>query len=144
MRFKKHTDKMSKNITTEAKPNTIVSGTTIKGEISASGDFRIDGTLNGSINCKGKIVVGQTGTIEGEIQCQNADVSGTINAKILVEQLLSLKNTATLTGDVITSKISIEPGAKFTGSCKMDGLGTKNILADVSSKNEQPKEKSFK
>lgn len=135
---------MSKNITTEAKPNTIVSGTTIKGEISASGDFRIDGTLNGSINCKGKIVVGQTGTIEGEIQCQNADVSGTINAKILVEQLLSLKNTATLTGDVITNKISIEPGAKFTGSCKMDGLGMKNTQADVSSKNEQPKEKTFK
>jgi cytoskeletal protein CcmA (bactofilin family) len=133
---------MSKNNITEAKPNTIVSGTTIKGEISAGGDFRIDGTLVGSINCKGKIVIGQSGTIEGEVQCQNADISGTINAKILVEQLISLKSTASLTGDVVTGKISIEPGAKFNGSCKMDGGGMKNIQADGSSKNEQSKEKT--
>lgn len=135
---------MAKNITTEAKPNTIVSGTIIKGEITASGDFRIDGTLIGAINCKGKIVVGQTGTIEGEIQCQNADVSGSINAQVLVEQLLSLKTTASLTGDVVTNKISIEPGAKFTGSCKMDGVGMKNMESHGSPKNEQSKEKTFK
>jgi len=141
---KKHTNQMAKNITTEAKPNTIVSGTIIKGEITASGDFRIDGTLIGAINCKGKIVVGQTGTIEGEIQCQNADVSGSINAQVMVEQLLSLKTTASLTGDVVTNKISIEPGAKFTGSCKMDGLGTKNMESHGSTKNEQAKEKTFK
>ena len=135
---------MAKNITTEAKPNTIVSGTIIKGEITASGDFRIDGTLIGAINCKGKIVVGQTGTIEGEIQCQNADVSGSINAQVLVEQLLSLKTTASLTGDVVTNKISIEPGAKFTGSCKMDGVGMKNMESHGSTKNEQAKEKTIK
>lgn len=135
---------MAKNITTEAKPNTIVSGTIIKGEITANGDFRIDGKLVGSINCKGKIVVGQTGSVEGEIQCQNADVSGSINAQILVEQLLSLKATASLSGDVVTSKISIEPGAKFTGSCKMDGVGTKNTESYGSGKNEQAKEKTFK
>lgn len=135
---------MAKNITTEAKPNTIVSGTIIKGEITASGDFRIDGTLIGAINCKGKIVVGQSGTIEGEIQCQNADVSGTINAQVLVEQLLSLKTTASLTGDVVTNKISIEPGAKFTGSCKMDGGGMRNIQTNESAKDEQSKEKAIK
>jgi cytoskeletal protein CcmA (bactofilin family) len=141
---KKHTNNMAKNITTEAKPNTIVSGTIIKGEITANGDFRIDGTLIGSINCKGKIVVGQTGTIEGEVQCQNADVSGSINAQVLVEQLLSLKTTASVTGDVVTNKISIEPGAKFTGSCKMDGAGMKNIQTNGSEKDEKSKEKTFK
>ena len=114
-------DKMAKNNIIEAKPNTIVSGTTIKGEITTNGDFRIDGKLIGSIICKGKIVVGQSGTIEGEIECQNADLSGSISAQVKVEQLLTLKSSARLNGDVVTSKLSIEPGATFTGSCKMDG-----------------------
>jgi len=143
MRFKKQKN-MAKNVTVEAKPNTIVSGTIIKGEITASGDFRIDGTLKGAINCKGKIVVGQTGTVEGEIQCQNADFSGTIKAQVLVEQLLSLKASASLSGDIVTNKISIEPGAKFTGSCKMDDVGMNKIHTDGSIKSEQSKEKTTK
>jgi len=135
---------MAKNITVEAQTNTIVSGTVIKGEITANGNFRIEGTLIGTINCKGKIVVGQTGTVEGEMQCQSADFSGTIKAQVLVEQLLSLKASASLSGDVVTSKISIEPGAKFTGSCKMDDVGMKNIHNDGPIKNEQSKEKTIK
>ena len=131
------------NIIAEAKPNAIVAGTTIKGEIISNGDFRIDGQLVGSIICKGKIVVGQSGTIEGEIECQNADLSGTIKAKVKVEQLLSLKASAKLNGEVITSKISIEPGAKFSGSCNMDGGMTKPEH-HVQSNPEQPKEKIFK
>lgn len=134
---------MAKNNIIEAKPNSIVSGTTIKGEVDSSGDFRIDGTLIGSINCKGKIVVGQSGTVEGEIKCQNADLSGSIKAQIVVEQLLTLKASAKLNGDVVTSKISIEPGAKFTGSCNMDG-GATNFKTDATNQQEQQKEKGFK
>ena len=128
---------MAKNNIIEAKPNTIVSGTTIKGEIITNGDFRIDGTLIGSIDCKGKIVVGQTGTIEGEIICQNADLSGNIKAQVKVEKLLSLKSSARLTGDIITSKISIEPGATFTGSCKMDGDSTKQVSPHAGQPSQQ-------
>ena len=132
---------MSKNIISEAKPNTIVSGTSIKGEIKTNGDFRIDGDLNGSIVCKGKIVVGQSGSIDGEIQCQNADLSGNIRGKVIVEQLLSLKSTATLNGDVITSKISIEPGAKFSGTCNMDSGNNNNPGLNAPKIGEKPKEK---
>ncbi len=136
---------MAKNNIIEAKPNTIVSGTTIKGEISTNGDFRIDGKLIGSINCKGKIVVGQTGSIEGEIECQNADFSGNIDAQVKVEQLLSLKSSARLKGDVITSKLSIEPGATFTGSCKMDGDSNKQTTPHVGqAQQSQQQEKAVK
>ena len=134
---------MAKTNIVEAKPNTIVTGTIIKGDVIASGDFRIDGSLIGSINCKGKIVVGETGSIEGEIECQNADLSGTIKAKVKVEQLLSLKASAKFSGDVVTNKISIEPGAKFSGSCNMDGGMTK-IEPSVQGNPEQQKEKGFK
>ncbi len=135
---------MTKNNIIETKPNNIVTGTTIKGEITADGDFRIDGTLVGSINCKGKIVIGESGSIEGEIICQNADISGRIKAHVKVEQLLMLKSTAQFNGDVITGKISIEPGAKFTGSCDMDGGALKKPITAPLKENEQPKEKLFK
>ena len=132
---------MSKNVFTESKPNTIIAGTTIKGEISSNGDFRIDGQLVGSIKCQGKIVVGQTGSIEGEIQCQNADISGILKAKVKVDELLTLKSTSKLHGDVITNKISIEPGAVFSGTCNMDGGGSSNQALNAERNQQKPKEK---
>ncbi|MCF8369586.1 MAG: polymer-forming cytoskeletal protein [Bacteroidales bacterium] len=132
---------MAKNNYIEAKPNSIVAGTTIKGEISANGDFRIDGQLTGSIKCKGKIVVGQSGSIEGEIECQNADISGSIKAKVIVEQLLSLKATSKVHGDVITNKLSIEPGAVFSGTCDMDGSRANNPASNNKKIEQRQEEK---
>lgn len=106
--------------------NLIGNGTTIKGEIKSNGDIRIDGTLIGQVYSKGKIVVGNTGVIEGEIYCQNADFSGTITAKVEVSELLTLKATSRLKGEIITNKLAIEPGARFTGNCSMD----KQVTAD--------------
>ena len=73
-------------------------------------DIRVDGTLKGSINTKGKVVIGSTGIVEGDVVCQNADVSGEIKAKISVSELLALKSTAKLDGDIVTNKLAIEPG----------------------------------
>ena len=102
--------------------NMIGSGTIITGDIQSKGDIRVDGTLKGSINTEGNVVLGANGTIEGDVICQDADISGTINAKITVSKLLSLKATARLNGDIVTSKLSIEPGATFTGSCSMGAV----------------------
>ena len=102
--------------------NMIGSGTIITGDIQSKGDIRVDGTLKGSINTEGKVVLGANGTIECDVICQDADISGTINAKITVSKLLSLKATARLNGDIVTSKLSIEPGATFTGSCSMGAV----------------------
>lgn len=101
--------------------NLVGTGTEIKGEILCSGDMRIDGTVSGKIKCEGKMVVGNTGLLEGELECMNADFSGRINARVEVSELLSLKATARFRGDMITGKLSIEPGATFTGTCTMDG-----------------------
>lgn len=99
--------------------NMLGAGTTIKGDIQSNGDFRIDGILLGSIQSKGKIVIGETGNVEGEVTCRNADVSGKVKAQITVSELLTLKATARLSGEITTSKLSIEPGAKFSGTCNM-------------------------
>jgi len=102
--------------------NMIGAGTVITGDIVSKGDIRIDGTLRGSVNTDGKIVLGREGMIEGDVICKDADISGTIKAKISVSQLLSLKTTAKLNGDIITNKLSIEPGAAFSGSCSMGAV----------------------
>ena len=119
---------MAKNMEQESPQiNLLGSGTEIKGDISSSGDFRIDGTLIGTITSKGKVVVGSTGKVEGQITCQNGDFSGTVKAKVNVSALLTLKSTANLSGDIITNKLAIEPGAKFSGTCNMGDSGMKDI-----------------
>jgi cytoskeletal protein CcmA (bactofilin family) len=102
--------------------NLIGVGTTINGEIKSNGDVRIDGSLVGSVNTKGKVVIGSTGSVEGEIFCQNADISGAIKGNITVSELLALKATANLKGEITTNKLSIEPGANFSGACSMGGV----------------------
>lgn len=99
--------------------NIINNGTLIKGDITASGDFRLDGTLEGNIQLNGKLVVGDTGIVNGNILCQNANIIGTVNGNLSVKELLSLHSSARVKGDILINKLSIEPGALFTGKCRM-------------------------
>lgn len=108
--------------------NLIGNGTTITGDIQSSGDVRIDGILNGNITLNGRLVIGPNGKIEGNVICQNADISGEIKGKVQVTEMLALKATAKILGDIVTGKISIEPGAVFTGTCNMGAI-VKNINA---------------
>lgn len=106
--------------------NIISEGTLIKGDISASGDIRIDGELVGNINAKGRLVIGPQGKVDGEINCNNIEISGYIKGKITVSELLTMKASAQIYGDIIAGKLSVEPGSLFTGSCSMGDLKAKN------------------
>jgi len=99
--------------------NRIVEGTSIEGEIRCESNIRIDGSFIGNLNTKGRLVIGPAGRIEGTIHCQNAEIEGTVKGKVMVQQLLSLKNSAKVEGDIFTDKLTIEPGATFTGACNM-------------------------
>ncbi|MCS6981447.1 MAG: polymer-forming cytoskeletal protein [Flavobacteriales bacterium] len=103
--------------------NTINPGTTVEGNIISQGNIRFDGRLKGTLKCEGKLVVGSEGFIEGNIFCQQADISGKVRGNITVKDLVTLKNTADVTGDIITGKLCIEPGAVFTGRCNMHDNG---------------------
>jgi cytoskeletal protein CcmA (bactofilin family) len=118
--------KINKTDSHSASINLIGTGTSIIGDITSTGDMRIDGTLKGNINISGKLVLGSSGKIEGDVSCQNADVSGQIQGKVKVSELLSLKASAKVLGDMVTGKLSIEPNATFTGTCNM-GVVVKNI-----------------
>lgn len=113
--------------------NQIGVGTEITGDVSTNGDIRIDGFLNGNLKTKGKVVIGETGSIKGEITCKNSVVEGSIHGKIGVAELLTLKATSSLQGDINTRRLAIEPGAKFTGNCNM------SMDTSVSTANEPEK-----
>lgn len=109
--------------------NIISEGTLIKGDISASGDIRIDGELVGNINAKGRLVIGPQGKVDGEVNCNNIEISGYIKGKISVSELLTMKSSAQIFGDIVAGKLSVEPGSIFTGSCSMGDLKSKNETA---------------
>ena len=107
--------------------NNITTGSVITGSISAIGDFRLDGTLKGDMQLTGKLVIGEQGSIEGNIVCQNATVIGKVIGNISVKELLELSATAYVKGDILINRLSIQPGASFSGTCHMLEEVKKNI-----------------
>ena len=99
--------------------NSLVQGTNIEGTVQADKDIRIDGTLKGSLNCKGKVIIGPTGFIMGDVQCENAVIEGRFEGVLLVNDILHVKETARIEGDVTTQKLVVQPGSIFNVKCKM-------------------------
>ncbi len=124
---------MSKTFETENKlPNIIGSGTKFVGDIETNGDLRVDGIIEGNITSKGKIVLGNGGDIKGTIKCSSAEISGSFDGKMNVTELLTLKSTSNFKGELTVNKLSIEPGAKFNGTCTMsDGSAPRPAAADA-------------
>jgi cytoskeletal protein CcmA (bactofilin family) len=105
----------------------IAAGTTLKGDITSSGDIRIDGTLQGNIHCTAKVVIGANGTVEGDISGQQADIMGKVNGTIKVKELLQLKGGSQVNGNLYATKLQIEPTASFNGQCHMN-TGANGVL----------------
>lgn len=101
--------------------NLINEGTKIKGDIIAIGDIRIDGELMGNISAKGRLVIGPKGKIEGQIVCNNIEIAGFVKGKVTASELINMKSTSQITGDIIAGKLSVEPGSVFSGTCVMNG-----------------------
>ena len=107
--------------------NAITAESKIIGTIVANNDIRIDGTVEGDIQCRGKVVIGEKGFVHGNIQCTNAEVQGRIEGKVEALQTLALRATAHIEGDVVTQSLIVEPNAIFCGTCQM---GKKNAAIE--------------
>ncbi|MBO5974897.1 MAG: polymer-forming cytoskeletal protein [Paludibacteraceae bacterium] len=104
--------------------NMLAVGSKIKGDFIADSNFRIDGTFEGNIQCSGKVIVGETGNVIGNLICSTAEIMGTVEGTLTISELLSLKSTAKVTGDIKTKILSIEPKAYFSGNCDMSNEKT--------------------
>src|SRR5258706_9527865 len=110
--------------------NSLIQGTNIEGNVLAEKDIRIDGTLRGSLICKGKVIIGPTGSIAGDIQCENAVIEGRFEGILNVSDVLHVKETAKVGGDVTTQKLVVQPGSIFNVKCKMGSQN--NVTRKVS------------
>jgi cytoskeletal protein CcmA (bactofilin family) len=109
--------------------NVIAKNTAIIGDIKSDGDFRIDGTLEGSLKTDGRVIIGSDGFIKGKVEATNADIEGKFSGELLVSNTLTIKATADISGEVIIGKLSIEPGASFNATCAMKGA-IKELISD--------------
>lgn len=100
--------------------NVLSAGTVLTGNLVTDDDIRIDGVIEGNIVSRGKIIVGNNGTVTGDIECYNLDLMGKITGNVQCTEIVILRSTANLIGDIKTQTIEIEPGAKFSGSCRMN------------------------
>ena len=112
--------------TTSAQTNILGASTKIVGDIESDGDFRIDATVEGTITTSGKVVIGKLGKVTGTIKAANADIEGVFSGDLFVEQLLTVRKTATISGNVQIAKLAVEPDASFNATCTMK-TGVKNI-----------------
>ena len=99
--------------------NALTAGSKIVGNITADSDFRIDGMIEGELNCTGKVIIGEGGKVKGSINCANAEIMGLMEGKLKCTQQLNLRANGKINGDIITKTLIVEPGAQFNGTCSM-------------------------
>lgn len=116
--------------------NKIAQGSTFKGDIESQGSFRIEGKLEGTIKTQGKIVIGKSGIVNGEIECDSADFEGVFKGKLNAKSLLTLRSKAQIEGEVFVDQLSVEPGAIFNATCTM-----KSAVKSLTSDDKKTKQK---
>jgi len=118
--------------------NALVKGTVVEGSVRCDSDLRVDGTIKGKLTCQAKVIIGPTGFVEGEIRCQNAVIEGRFKGVLFVSELLNVRETAEVDGEISTNKLLVQSGAKFNVACKMETGGTANGAAkNFDSKTQQ-------
>lgn len=118
----------------------ISAGTVIKGEIQSPYDIRIDGTFEGRVQTKGRVVVGESALVKGDVICENADLWGKMEGNLYVKDTLSLMEGCSMEGNLHVKRLSVELGSTFNGNCRMITEAEFNKVAGV----EAPKAEAVK
>ncbi|MFB6099441.1 MAG: polymer-forming cytoskeletal protein [Salinibacter sp.] len=109
----------SETSTVQDQVNLVGEGTVFEGTVRAKSDVRASGRIIGTLEVEGKTMIAENGSVEGEIIATNADIAGQVEGEIHVEELLVLKSTARVEGQIETDRLIVEEGAQFTGECDM-------------------------
>ena len=109
----------------------ISAGTVIKGEIQSPYDIRNDGTFEGKVQTKGRVVIGETASIKGDVICENIDLWGKMEGNLYVKDTLSLMEGCSMDGNLHVRRLSVELGSTFNGNCRMITEAEFNKIAGV-------------
>lgn len=118
----------SSNIaTSNTAPLTVIAaGTVIDGNIETTDSIRLEGKVKGHLRSSAKVTIGSQASLDGDLSSKEAEISGEVNGVVEISELLTLKATAVIKGDIFTNKLFIEIGATFNGNCTM-GARTKQV-----------------
>ncbi len=119
------------------KTSIIGPGMLIKGDLTTENDIRIDGKVVGNINSTSKVVVGESGSVEGNIEAVHADITGKITGNLTIKELLTLRQHANINGEVLTTKMSMEPSVVFNGKCSMNATISSSVVSMRKETNER-------
>lgn len=94
-------------------------GVKLEGKLEASGTFRIDSVMKGSITSEETLVIGEHAAIEGQIRGNYVIIAGRFDGVIEAKGKVEIQTKAIVTGEIHTPCLVIEPGAVFDGRCHM-------------------------
>lgn len=125
------------------KLNRLVEGTKIVGDLMTDSNLRIDGEVVGNVFSRSRVEIGETGIVFGNINCLEADIEGKVEGSIDIEELLILRSTSKIIGDIVTAKLTIEEGAIFLGSCQMTGYEATKAQQHLVASEENPEDLTY-
>jgi len=112
------------NPTVDKIENVIGRSCTVHGDLVADGAFRVDGTIEGSVESKASVVVGESGTVKGDIRAVEVLVAGKIHGNVTCTGHLDIMSTGTIEGDIDAKSLRVETGGVFAGTSRMGGKPT--------------------
>jgi cytoskeletal protein CcmA (bactofilin family) len=101
--------------------NIIGRSCTIRGDLAADGAFRIDGTIEGSVESRASVVLGESGVIRGGVRGTDVVIAGTVQGDVICEGHLEILAKGTVEGDIAAKSMRIETGGVFRGTSRMGG-----------------------
>ncbi len=121
----------------------IAKGAVLNGDIETYGTIRLEGKIYGNLRSKGKTSLGESAFVQGNILAQSAEIAGEVKGTVEIAEILTLKATAVINGDIICNKLIVEAGATFNGKCQM-GVNVKEITMheQASPSNQNSKKES--
>jgi cytoskeletal protein CcmA (bactofilin family) len=93
--------------------------TLFEGSFSSEQDVRLDGVIKGDVRCSKRLVVGETGRIEGKVHAESAVIMGTVKGEVFIQDILQLKPTALVDGNLQAKSIQVEEGGRYLGECRI-------------------------
>jgi cytoskeletal protein CcmA (bactofilin family) len=106
-----------KNATASMEQATIGRSVVIKGELSGAESLYIDGRIEGAVNfADSRVTIGRHGVVVANINAKEVVIMGTVTGNIHCTDRLDIRSEGSLTGDVVTPRISIEDGALVKGT----------------------------
>lgn len=138
-------NKETQNVHELSSSNThIAKGAAITGDIETFGTIRLEGKIFGNLRSKGKTSLGESAFVQGNILAQSAEIAGEVKGMVEIAEILTLKASAIVNGDIICNKLIVEAGAVFNGKCQMGALIKEISIRDQAqtTQNNNPKKEN--